>query len=68
MFHVVQDHQQLLGRQELAEPLIEWPSALVANTQACRDGGRHEGGVGEWRERNEEDAVREVIQQFGGHL
>ena len=68
VLEVVEDEQEPLLGEEALEALGDGSGAGLAEPERLRDRGQDERGVGDRRERDEEDALREVLDQLGGGL
>ena len=68
MLDVVQNQEQLFGREEILEAFCQGSPALLTNAEGAGDGGWNQGGVRQWREWNKEDTIRKIVQQLRSGL
>ena len=64
----VQHQEELLCRQETAQPLPHRLAAFLTNAERFRNRRRHELGIGQRGERHDEDPIGKVVAQLGRRL
>jgi hypothetical protein len=68
VLEVVQDQEHLPCQHDVLQATRHGLLSFLAEAQGRRDGGWHERRVGQGRQRDEEDAVGEVLEHLGGGL
>ena len=68
VLEVVDEKQEPLLGKEVAQALAERNGAALPQPERLRDRRQHERGIGDRRERDEEHALREVLDELGGSL
>ncbi len=68
VLEVVEDEQQPLLGEEVLEALSDRGRAALPESERLRDRGQDERGIGDRRQRDEEHALGEVLDELGGSL
>ncbi len=68
MLPVVENQECGPGRQSIPQAIDQRLPALLTQAQRRRDGRQNKRGVGQGRERDEEDTIGEIAKHLGGSL